>query len=422
MSHPVKLRLSDDLERTRVTVFFRLLLAIPHIVWLYLWGIAVFLMTILNWFATLATGTPWREAHAFASRYVRYTVHVYAYIALLADPYPGFGGNAAYPVDVELPEPGPQNRWTVVFRLVLALPALLLGGVLSTGLSYGGGSADSYPYYQVGGLLTVVALLGWFAILARTRMPRGLRDAGAYGVAYSAQLYAYLLLVTDRYPNSDPLAALGDLPARSEDPIRLDVEDDRKRGRATTFFRLLLAFPHFVWLVLWGVAVYAGAIASWFIQVVAGRPNAGLHRFIATYLRYGTHVYAYVYLLAEPYPEFDGRAGAYPVELSVAEPQRQDRLTVAFRLVLAIPAFLISSAYGGVAIVAVVLGWFAVLVRGEMPLGLRNAIALWLRYNQQTLGYVLLLTEQYPYGGPVAPGRAAEPEPPTFLPPDALAL
>ena len=53
-----------------------------------------------------------------------------------------------------------------------------------------------------------------------------------------------------------------------------------------------------------------------------------------------------------------------------------------------------------------VLGWFAVLVRGEMPLGLRNAIALWLRYNQQTLGYVLLLTERYPYSGPSGPRRS----------------
>lgn len=419
MSHPVKLRLSDDLERTRVTVFFRLLLGIPHFVWLFLWGIAVLFTTILNWFATLATGTPWQAAHEFATRYVRYSVHVYAYVALLADPYPAFGGHPGYPVDVELPEAEPQNRWTVLFRLVLALPALVLASVLLTGFWYGGDSADSY--YQFGGLLTVVALLAWFAILARGRMPRELRDAGAYAVAYHAQAYAYLLLVTDRYPNSDPLAALDGLPVR-EDPIRLDVNDDRKRGRATTFFRLLLAIPHFAWLVIWGIAVYCAVIASWFVQVVAGRPHPGLHRFIATYLRYSTHVYAYVYLLAEPYPEFDGRAGGYPVGLSVAEPARQDRLTVAFRLVLAIPAFFLSSAYGGVALVAAVLGWFAVLVRGEMPLGLRNAIALWLRYNQQTLGYAMLLTERYPYSGPEAAGPAAEPQRPVFLPPDPLAL
>lgn len=413
MSHPVKLRLSDDLERTRVTVVFRLLLAIPLLVWLYLWTIAVLLTTIVNWVATLVTGTPWRAAHAFASRYVRFVVHVYAYVAVLADPYPGFLGDAGYPVDVGLPEPAPQNRWTVLFRLPLAIPAGLLSSVLALGFWYVG---SGERYYQLGGVLAAVALLGWFAALARSRMPRGLRDAGAYSVLYSAQVNAYLLLLTDRYPNSDPLAALDELPQRA-DPIALAVGDDRTLGRATTFFRLLLVIPHLAWLVLWGFAAYAGAIASWFIQVIAGRPHPALHRFIATYLGYATHVYAYLYLLAEPYPEFDGRRGAYPVELSVAEPQRQERLTVAFRLVLAVPAFLLASAYSGVAMVAVVLGWFVVLVRGEMPLGLRNAIALWLRYNQQIVGYVLLLTERYPYGGPVAPEPVEAPTPQVFLPP-----
>ncbi|HET6448273.1 MAG TPA: DUF4389 domain-containing protein [Conexibacter sp.] len=413
MDHPVKLHLGDALERTRLTVFFRLVLAIPLLVWLALWSIAVALMTILNWFAILTSKTPWATAHAFASRFVRFTVHVYAYVGLLADPYPGFTGKSGYPVDVELPGPAPQKRWTVAFRLLLALPAALLSATLASGYWY---RTDDSSFLQIGGLLTAVAVVGWFAILVRGRMPRGLRDAGAYCVTYSAQLYAYLLLLTDRYPNSDPLAAVPDLPA-DEHPIRLDVTDDRLRGRASTFFRLLLAIPHLAWLIIWGIAAYAGVIASWFIQVVAGRPHASLHRFISTYLRYATHVYAYTYLLADPYPEFDGRAGAYPVELSLPAPERQDRLTVAFRLVLAVPAFILLSAYGGVAFVAAVLGWFVVLVRGEMPLGLRNALALWLRYNQQTVGYLLLLTERYPHSGPTT-ASVQQAAAPAFLPPD----
>jgi Domain of unknown function (DUF4389) len=417
MSHPVKLRLSDDQERRRITVFFRLFLAIPLLAWLVLWTVAVTLTTILNWVATLVTGTPWHAAHAFASRYVRFSTHANAYTMLVADPYPGFLGAPGYPVDVELPDPAPQRRWTVAFRIVLALPALVLAIMLTQGVwdpRLSGSSA------QLGGLLTAVALLGWFAALAQARMPRGLRDAGAYGLLYAAQTAAYLLLLTDRYPNSDPLAAVPELPA-DEHPIRLDVDDDRRRGRLTTFFRLLLTIPLFAWAAIWGVAVYAGVIASWFIQVVAGRPQASLHRFIAQYLRFTTHVYGYVGLLADPYPEFDGRAGAYPVELTVAEPQRQDRLTVLFRIVLAVPALIVASAYGGVAFVAAVLGWFVVLVRGEMPVGLRNAIALWLRYSQQLSGYLFLLTERYPHSGPTAPSAAVEQEAPAFLPPDALA-
>ena len=419
MSHQVKLRVEDDRARTRLTVFFRLLLAIPHFVWLSLWSIGVFFMLVANWFATLATGTPWREAHAFNGAWLRYTVHVHAYIALLADPYPSFGPGADYPVDLELPEPAPQQRWSVLLRLPLALPAVALGAMLLFGL-WDTGSTEAESFTQVGGVLSVVALLGWFAVLARGAMPRGLRDAGAYAVAYGAQVGAYLLLLTDRYPDSDPLAALDDLPAR-EDAIQMTVEDDLQRGRLGTGFRLLLVIPHVIWLALWGIAALAGVVANWFVALATGRPHAAMHRFLASYLRYGTKVYAYLYLLADPYPDFDGASGSYPVELSVADPQPQDRLTVFFRLVLAVPAFLLSAAYSGVALLAAVFGWIAVLARGTMPRGLRNAAALSLRYNQQTLGYVFLLTERYPYGGPTAAEPAAAPEPPVFLPPDALA-
>src|SRR5205085_8653969 len=40
--HPVRMLVEDDLHRSRLTVFFRLVLAIPHFLWLYFWGLAVF--------------------------------------------------------------------------------------------------------------------------------------------------------------------------------------------------------------------------------------------------------------------------------------------------------------------------------------------------------------------------------------------
>ena len=68
---------------------------------------------------------------------------------------------------------------------------------------------------------------------------------------------------------------------------------------------------------------------------------------------------------------------------------------------LAIPALILASAYGVLAFVVALLGWFSSLARGRMPLGLRNAGALALRYQAQTHGYLLLLTDAYPYSGPV---------------------
>jgi len=35
-AHPVRLTVEDDYVRSRLTVFFRLLLAIPHLIWFFL--------------------------------------------------------------------------------------------------------------------------------------------------------------------------------------------------------------------------------------------------------------------------------------------------------------------------------------------------------------------------------------------------
>jgi len=56
----------------------------------------------------------------------------------------------------------------------------------------------------LGGPLSLVALFGWFVGLILGRMPEGLRNLGAYCLRYSAQTYAYVLLLTDSYPYSGP--------------------------------------------------------------------------------------------------------------------------------------------------------------------------------------------------------------------------
>ena len=87
-------------------------------------------------------------------------------------------------------------------------------------------------------------------------------------------------------------------------PIRLTVDDDLRRSRLTVFFRLLLAIPHFLWFVLWSIAAIFAAIAAWFAALVTGRAPRGLHNFLAAYVRYATHLDAYLALAANPYPGF----------------------------------------------------------------------------------------------------------------------
>src|SRR5919202_5450757 len=100
--HPIRLRVDDDLRRNRLTVFFRLILAIPHVIWLFLWGIAAGLAGIVGWFVALFTGSLPEGLHTFEARYLRYTTHVLSYLCLVADPFPGFGGTQGYPIDVEV--------------------------------------------------------------------------------------------------------------------------------------------------------------------------------------------------------------------------------------------------------------------------------------------------------------------------------
>ena len=414
--HPVRLLVDDDLHRSRLTVFFRLLLAIPHFIWITLWTIGVVIIGFIAWVIALVRGQLPDGLHDFLAMYVRYATHLGAYLALAANPYPGFTGKPGYPVDVEIPGPQPQSRGTIAIRILLALPSLLLAATLGSGA--GGGSASTgrngrgqfVSSTGVGGVAAVCAFLGWFASLARGRMPNGLRDLGAYGIGYTAQAYAYTLLLTDRYPNSDPdeVGPAWSLPPHA---VRLELDDDGRRSRLTVAFRLLLALPHFVWLALWSVVAILAAIANWFVVLLTGRSATALHRFLTAYVRYSVHVPAFLFLVANPFPGFAGVPG-YPVDVAIAPAEQQNRWITLFRTFLALPAFLLASALAGALFVVGFLGWFVALATGRMPTGLRNLGAMSLRYQAQTHAYWFLITDRYPYASPaLRPPPEPEPEP-----------
>lgn len=409
--HPVRLAVDDDLRRSRLTVFLRLVLAIPHFLWYFLWSIGALLASILNWFATLITGRPPSSLHRFLCAYIRYSVHLGAYLYLTANPYPGFlGEEASYPVDVHLPsEPQAQSRWKTLFRIVLALPALALGALLGGGIGFwytGGGrrgSARNSSFASGGFLALVCAFLGWFASLVLGRMPRGLRDAGAYGVGYGAQVRAYTLLITDRYPNADPTALLQSVSPPPLHPVRV-VGDahDLRRSRLTVVFRLPLLVPHLVWLYLWSIVAWVALILNWFATLAMGRPPRWLHRFLSRYIRYTLHLYAFGSLAANPFPGFTGAPGTYPLDLVLPEePQRQNRWKTLFRLFLVIPAWIVVVVLFYALYVCAFFTWFVALVTGSAPWGLRNLSAYALRYAAQGNAYLYLLTDAYPHASPL---------------------
>lgn len=417
-ARPVRLSVTDDLQRSRLTVFFRLLLAIPHLFWFVLWSIAVFFAAIAAWVAALVTSRVPDGIHEFLASYVRYSTHLGAYLTLAANPYPGFTGEPGYPVDVELPGPRQQPRWLIALRIFLALPALVLASALGWGLGSGGEGAqagqDGGDATWTAGIVGVAAacgFLGWFVSLARGRMANGLRDLSAYGLGYGAQAAAFGLMLTDCYPSADP-RAVGPEWSLSPHPVRLVVDDDGRRSRLTVLFRLLLALPHLVWLALWTLAAIPAAIANWVVALVGGRSAEPLHRFLGAYVRYTAHVSAFLFLVANPFPGFTGEPG-YPVDVTIGAAEQQIRWVTLFRLFLVVPALIVSGALSGALAVVGLLGWFAALATGRMPDGLRNLGAVCVRYLAQTNAYGFIVTDRYPYASPALdvpapPGPAVE--------------
>jgi 2-(1,2-epoxy-1,2-dihydrophenyl)acetyl-CoA isomerase len=178
-------------------------------------------------------------------------------------------------------------------------------------------------------------------------------------------------------------------------PVELVVADDRERWRLTALVRQVLAYPHMAVVAAWGIVALLVAIAGWFVVLVRGRLPDRMHGFVASYLRYWTHVTAYLYFVADPYPSF--RADReYPIDLVVAPPAPQSRAKTAVRVLLALPALAFVVALAGVLYVLQIVAFVLALLLGRMPKGVRDLGAYCIRFTAQTNAYLLLLTDAYP--------------------------
>jgi hypothetical protein len=168
------------------------LLAIPHLVIVYVLGSVSDVLAVISWFAVLFTGRLPSGLASFQAMYLRYALRTATYFGFLREEYPpfSFATTPADPGDdprvaVEfVPQLEGRNRLTVAFRLILAIPQLIVLALL-------------------GIALFVVGVIGFFAVLFTGRWPDGLRDF-ALGVGrWWLRVDAYLVLLTDEYP---PLA------------------------------------------------------------------------------------------------------------------------------------------------------------------------------------------------------------------------
>lgn len=171
-----------------------------------------------------------------------------------------------------------------------------------------------------------------------------------------------------------------------------------ERNRLTVLLRFIMVIPHVVWSIFYGLAAGAGVSVAWFATVFTGRYPQGLYDFVTGYLRYSTRLYAYMYLVTDEFPPFDGREHLeYPVTASI--PPRQgsySRLTTALRLVLLIPVVILLHVVGlwiGAVSIAI---WFVAVVTGRTSASLVEAGRFPLAYMMRAYAYAFLLTDSWP--------------------------
>jgi hypothetical protein len=204
MSYPVTFE-ADYVERhSRLTSFFRLLLAIPLFIWAYLYGIVAFIAVVIAWFAIVITGGFPRGLYDFIAGWTRFITRVTGYVSLLADTYPSFGGaeDPAYPIRMHFAGPFEHySRLRTLFRIILAIPIVILRYVMSL-------------------LLEIGSLAAWVVIVITGKLPQGLFDLMVLANSYTARSDAYIYLLTETYPpfQDDTTRAAGTGPPMPQAP------------------------------------------------------------------------------------------------------------------------------------------------------------------------------------------------------------
>ena len=262
-SLPIRIVVTDDLERSRVTVFFRLLLAIPHLVVVALWGIAAFAVSIVLWLALLFEGQGAADAAG-----VR---HLVPPLLRAGERLRAPGGRArtrrsGAATATRSTSRSSRRRASHAAGSPLAscspFPALLLA------LAVGGGS--------FGGELARAASLDIGPATGRSRSERRRRrgDGGSSRVVRvrrpgthaarpprSRRLLHRVHGAGHRLPAARHRSLSDERPRAGAAPRRRcrrtrsgsSSTDDVERSRLTVFFRFLLAIPHLIWLLLWSV-------------------------------------------------------------------------------------------------------------------------------------------------------------------------
>ena len=208
------------------------------------------------------------------------------------------GRSNVYPVQFTVDYPDRElNRLTTAFRLIVAIPILVLAGTV-------GGHEGSYAASgrgwniaigsSVAGLLFLPPLL---MILFRQKYPRWWFDWNRELLRFSNRVGVYLGLMDDRYPSTDEQQAVAlDFPY---------PDAKQNLNRWLPLVKWLLAVPHYVVLVFLWLAALVSVIVAWFAILFTGRYPRGLFDFVVGVFRWTNRVVGYAFILVtDEYPPF----------------------------------------------------------------------------------------------------------------------
>jgi hypothetical protein len=201
----------------------------------------------------------------------------------------------AYPVRFSVDRPDrPLNRLTTFFRLLVAIPILIVLATVSGGAwewSYERGTAVAAG---AGGFLFFGPLL---MILFRQKYPRWWFDWSRELLRFSNRVGVYLGLMDDRYPSTD-----------AHQSVHLDIDYPnvkRDLNRWLPLVKWFLAIPHYVILFFLYVAAAVVVVIAWFAIVFTGRYPRTLFDFVEGVIRWHDRVIGYALLLVtDRYPPF----------------------------------------------------------------------------------------------------------------------
>jgi hypothetical protein len=198
-----------------------------------------------------------------------------------------------YPVTYEADFQPEQNRATTFFRIILAIPWLIVAYV-----------------YEIAAFFTTV--VAWFAIVITGRYPQGLYKLNSGFVRFRVRTAAWIYLQTDEWP---PFG-IGDDPSY---PLRVDFAGPEERqSRLKVFFRIILVLPMLVLLYAVSYMHMALGIIAWLTIVFRGYLPEGVNDAMSYCNGFYARVYGYMSFLTDSYPPVGLEKGKGPGPL--AEP------------------------------------------------------------------------------------------------------